>query len=491
MERILLFKEDDWNAMRSYSLQEDQNERAVFCYVEANSDDPSRFYVRAIHLPDEEDYQIKTPAFNSLTPDAQIKLFNTFRRREEMGLLEIHSHPFAAHGVFSSIDDANFPEFCRDVTRRKEGSFMLRMVVGRDEDGFTCLFSLPDSHKEVPVTEIRVIGRNTVKKIRPVSNSSKFRLRLFPVNTKKTSTDNRFTRNVEWLGDVAQGKLSQITLGCIGAGGLMNPFILEAMHTGFKKFVIVDFDKIEEVNFNRLFGITSKDIGQYKVDVLKREMLKFDPDLDITVIKKKIQDDEVQDALQNTDILVSGVDNNESRLVTQIFAARHMIPMFDMGSGIYLDDDHTKIAAKGAQVRVFIPGYACLACQGLNVEEIHSDTWMEARKSAGYVMDTNESPGSVITFNAAIASVALSMLIDYITGINKIPLQVNYDELNYTMRGRNISSRSDCPICGEEGVLGAGMERTKLKGGQEEIPQAADTQETDDTNDSNENERGA
>lgn len=440
----------DYLQMRDHLLRKDDgNEWAAFALIEMDGDNPENFFVRKVMLIDEGGYSEQSPVFNALKPEALIDVINEFKKSSEKGFLEIHSHPFTDHATFSGVDNANYPGFRDDVLRRKTNSFFARLVVGQSDNGFTCFYFNPETRREELIDEIVVIDRNCFRKIKSFTKDRiSNKLSLF--------NKEKLIRNLEVFGEESQKAIQQITLGCIAAGGAMNPFILEAKHAGFKKFIIIDHDNVEEKNYNRLIGLSSSDAGKAKVEVIERELKRFDDSIEIKILKKKFQDDESLSALRSADILVCGVDNDETRLDIQIYAAKNMIPFFDMGSGIYLNEDKTSIEQKGSQVRIYIPGFACLICQGLEVEKIQSESLLENKRLAGYIMGTNESPGSVITVNSAIASVTLSLLIDFVTGKNRIPIHLSYDELQYSMKKHNFQSRPDCPICGAHGITGEG-----------------------------------
>ena len=57
---------------------------------------------------------------------------------------------------------------------------------------------------------------------------------------------------------------------------------------GIENFTLVDFDTISIDNLNRQLFFTTKDVGQYKVDILKNRLLEINPCLNIDTIKEKI-----------------------------------------------------------------------------------------------------------------------------------------------------------------------------------------------------------
>ena len=61
-------------------------------------------------------------------------------------------------------------------------------------------------------------------------------------------------------------------IGIIGLGSV-GSMVAEALaRMGMEKFVLIDFDKVEPHNLDRLVGATNDDIGSYKVDIAKRQI---------------------------------------------------------------------------------------------------------------------------------------------------------------------------------------------------------------------------
>jgi hypothetical protein len=447
--KSLIIQETDYLTLRSL-IQTDEKERAAFAYLGVDSNDLQAFYLKNIRIIKDTEYLIQDKYFNSVDPSVCIEITNDFRNSEVRGFLEMHSHAFAEEGIFSSIDNQNFKGFRNDILRRKPQGIYMRMVIGKKESGFTCLVSNPMTGVEEPVDRIVVHGRSQTRIIYSSYHSSRD-------NPKNHGKDlNQYAGLAEWMGNDRIRMISDIKLGIIAAGGLGNILAYTAPRVGFRDITIIDDDVIEERNYNRLLGLRNTDVGMRKVDLLYRELTEFDPTLEVKIHAGKLQDEQSIALLKDVDILVAGVDNDETRVSAQIFAAKYMKPLFDMGTGIFLNHDKQDLSAKGGRIKVFIPGEACLFCQGLNPAEAHSETWIQNRKSAGYIDGTNESPGSVITFNMTIASMTLSMIMDYITGMNTIPLNLSYDEIGYSTKQRNFSKRSDCPICGHKGIIGEG-----------------------------------
>ena len=459
MTLTLHFLDKDFTSTRNHLISGDGLERAAFCIV-AKDRVSNNFYIRQIILIHE--YKVQTPSFNEISEEALVALLNTFRNHESLGLLEIHSHPFSFNAQFSSVDNDKYPPFMRAILRRKKNGFFMRMVVGKNDNGFTCFYT-SDSGQEIPVNNISIISESGLSFISSYHSVS------FMQNIAE-----RFIRNIQVWGKENQRKIANVKLGFIGAGSVMFPLIQAAMHSGFRNFCIADPDTIEKVNLNRLLGASPEDVGEFKVDVIKKLMLRFDDILLINTEAKKIQERDVQDMLSDCNVLVSGVDNDLARLAIQTFSSRYMMPMLDIGTGIYLNSNGT-IKTKGAKVKFYIPGYTpCLVCQGLDIENVLSESLETSQRLTGYIMETNETPGSIISLNMTISSIALSLLTDFVSGNTPPSNQILYDELNHIIKHTNFKKRDDCKICStNNGIEGQGYISPSLIGGKKSFPKPA------------------
>jgi len=461
----LIFTEKDWNDLHGGLIQPDALERVAVALLGRNDiDNPSKLYVRKLLVFDDE-YFISEEHNNSIfsrgrkmhnshhcklnLPGMQ-KMINLYNLGDVDGLIEVHSHPFSSQAAFSGFDDDKFGSLRKSILKRNKNNqgFFARMVLGKEEAGFTCYYSDPnDANREKEIKEISIFGEKGYRVLHKHNDIP-----------SRVSMSERYLRNVEWLGEDRQASLQDKVIGIVGLGGGGFPFTLMAASAGFRHFILVDFDEIEEKNFNRLSGIKFTDTGRGKVEVVKEKLLLFDPTLDVKTCSKEFGSEEAQSLLRYADTLVGAVDEDSVRLSMQIFASQYMIPYFDIGCGIYLDESRRNILKKGNRIRVSIPGQPCLCCQGLNVNKIKSREQQQAEKLSGYITGTNDSPGSVVTLNTTGASMIVSLLIDYYTGINPIPQQIELDELKYEMKTRKFRSKSECKICGEENIFGTGYQ---------------------------------
>ena len=125
-------------------------------------------------------------------------------------------------------------------------------------------------------------------------------------------------------GLVAQDNLKNATVLVGGVGGLGGFSSMYLALAGVGNIIIVDNDVIEESNLNRQVLYRKEDIGKKKVYVAKERLKDLNPDVEITAIDKRI--DENFEILQKIDIVVDGLDNYESRIALERAALQKLSP---------------------------------------------------------------------------------------------------------------------------------------------------------------------
>ena len=71
-------------------------------------------------------------------------------------------------------------------------------------------------------------------------------------------SDERYSRQ-SFLGDNSEELISRCTIGVPGLGGGGSHIVQQLAHIGFQRYVIYDYDVVEESNLNRLVGAEAID----------------------------------------------------------------------------------------------------------------------------------------------------------------------------------------------------------------------------------------
>ncbi|NDV22059.1 sulfur carrier protein ThiS adenylyltransferase ThiF [Desulfovibrio sp. JC022] len=112
----------------------------------------------------------------------------------------------------------------------------------------------------------------------------------------------------KYLGKDCLHNLQAVRIGIAGAGGLGSNCAMHLVRSGFKKFIIADFDRIEESNLNRQFYFADQ-VGKSKVEALSDNLRAINPDLDITAHVTSIHRENVHELFGDCDVIIEAFDD--------------------------------------------------------------------------------------------------------------------------------------------------------------------------------------
>lgn len=128
-----------------------------------------------------------------------------------------------------------------------------------------------------------------------------------------------FSRHAGLLTPDEQQRLRHSRVAIAGMGGVGGVHLTTLARLGVARFSIADSDWFEVVNFNRQYGARLSDIGRSKVSVMAEEVLRINPETDLRVFGRGIQEDNVKDFLMDADLFVDGIDFFEIGIRRQLF----------------------------------------------------------------------------------------------------------------------------------------------------------------------------
>jgi molybdopterin/thiamine biosynthesis adenylyltransferase len=122
------------------------------------------------------------------------------------------------------------------------------------------------------------------------------------------SYSHAFSRNIGWVTAQEQATLRRKRVAIAGMGGVGGIHLLTLARLGIGAFNIADFDSFNIVNFNRQVGATISSIGKPKADVLAAMARDINPELDIKVFPKGVDDSNLSEFLAGVDVYIDGLD---------------------------------------------------------------------------------------------------------------------------------------------------------------------------------------
>lgn len=120
-----------------------------------------------------------------------------------------------------------------------------------------------------------------------------------------------------------------------GIGGVGGYAVEMLVRSGILNITLVDFDVVDVSNKNRQIIATDSTIGKFKVLAMKERILDINPDCNVTVINKKLTNDNINDFnLLEYDYIIDAIDMITSKISLIKFAHDNNISIISsMGVG--------------------------------------------------------------------------------------------------------------------------------------------------------------
>ena len=97
--------------------------------------------------------------------------------------------------------------------------------------------------------------------------------------------------------------LESVRVGIAGAGGLGSNCAMHLVRSGVKHITSADFDVVNESNLNRQFFFRDQ-IGQKKVEAVKANLLRIEPDADIRAVDMRLDASSAREVFADCGIVV-------------------------------------------------------------------------------------------------------------------------------------------------------------------------------------------
>ena len=434
----LAFSAADYELLRTHLLADDVERCAMlFARQYQRADGQIRLLVREIWLPKEADYLCQSSIEAQLS-GAYVAMVTKEAARRGESLVFVHSHLGDHAPQFSRKDDL--------------GENMLAEFLARRHPSYTHLALVLSAGG----LQARTLG--TTEMIKVVSVGSHRRV-LFDPSGDITVPQLRYDRHVRAFGRAGQQEIQKLHVGIVGLGGTGSLVAQQLGHLGVKNFTLIDPDIVDETNLNRVAGANQSDIGRFKVDVAKRQLLAHNDEIVAKVVQEDVVRARVANLLRDVDVIFSCTDSHGSRSVIQQVAYQYLIPCIDIGSIITIDKE--QIQGIFGRVQLLSPGEPCLWCSSLlDSEEIRRDLMTETeRRTDPYIPGSTEPAPSVIWLNGVVVSMAVGMFMSLVTEAPMPGRHWQYHAHRTTLRKIEYLAREDCFICSKQGVLAKGQEQ--------------------------------
>lgn len=244
------------------------------------------------------------------------------------------------------------------------------------------------------------------------------------------SDEGRYSRNEGLFGAEGQARIARTKVAIVGLGGLGSHVAQQLAYLGVRQFGLVDFDVVTNSSLNRLVGAVDADVeaATKKIAVAARMIQQINPDAAIDVWDGRIVDPGAESLIAWADVVFGCVDRDVHRLELTERCAEHRKPYFDLAS----DTGGGDAPWYGGRV-VFCNGNGCLLClklldqEQIALDKMSPDDRAADRRIYGVRRGALGHHGpSVVSVNGAVASVAVTEFMVYVTGLRDPIGQLTY-----------------------------------------------------------------
>lgn len=219
-----------------------------------------------------------------------------------------------------------------------------------------------------------------------------------------------------------------VIVGVSGTGSIVAEILARL---GVGRLILVDFDRIEERNLNRILNAAPEDVGRFKTHVVRDAIKTFRPETKVETFETMIDAPATLIASSDATIMFSCVDSMEGRYFCDLMVEAFLCPLIDLGVMIPTRKraDDVEIADVCGRIDFVRPGGVSLWArgeitgEGLSAEYIkRTNPDAHARQvEEGYLQGVPEEAPSVISLNMRAASAAVQEWLSRLYAVRHLP----------------------------------------------------------------------
>lgn len=320
-------------------------------------------------------------------------------RREELGIVIVHSHPKGA-ATFSEVDDIGDAELFPTLYGWLDRIEPLGAAVMSSDGTVAARAVMPDG-TFVAAQSVMVVGDD---------------IRIWGLDGQGAELPTFCNRHERFLGDATTRLFRGLRVGVVGCSGTGSPVIEQLARLGVGELVLVDPGLLKGIHLNRHIGMRADEVGQAKVLAKARYLESLGLGTEVEAIVDEVESRGAVLALAGCDVVMGCMDSRCGRQVLNQLASMYLIPYFDLGVGLDVGDNGRVIAAQTA-VHYVKPGGSSLLSRGMfTSEELRAERLLHEnpeafRQEQNYLPGIDEIAPTVVSIAGAVASRAVSMLI--------------------------------------------------------------------------------
>lgn len=283
-----------------------------------------------------------------------------FVRQKGGGIAMIHTHPLGVGTQGVSGPDLYYEQ---DVLSREIFGVTGLPLVGMtlSGNGIWSARFYPKPYKIQWCSAVRIVGKNLTMHFNP-------KIKPPPIPNEK------LVRTTNLWGEEKQSEIMRLKIGIVGLGSVGAGVSTILARMGIGHTIILDYDKVNIHNLDRMPNATMADIGHLKIDVAHEQMLKSATNDEFTCEKYNysiVEENGYCKAL-DCDVVFSCVDRPYPRQVLNHISYSCLIPVIDGGISFLVNGRRLVHGVFRAQT--VGPERACMSCLGaFNPSQVQLD----------------------------------------------------------------------------------------------------------------------
>src|ERR1017187_5348918 len=345
-----------------------------------------------------DECKVRTPDRVTWSTQRLVPLLEEAARRD-LGILKIHSHP-GGYSQFSSVDDES------------------------DNDLFNSVFGWTDSKFPHASAVMLPDGRMFGRAIQPDGSFQTLDSILVPGNDLNFwipefggTLPSFAQRHTQLFGAGTTRRLRELSIAVVGCSGTGSPVIEQLARLGVGRLVLVDPDRVEEKNLNRILNATREDayLKRPKVEVMASAIASMGFATEVEIIPEDLATPRAVKAVAECDVVFGCMDGVEGRHLLNRLAAFYVLPYFDVGVKLQADGSGGVDEACGAVHYIRPDGstlqdrklYTADQLKAAGLRRTDPKAYRDQVK-AGYIRGVDEDRPAVISLNMQMASTAVN-----------------------------------------------------------------------------------
>jgi len=345
-----------------------------------------------------DECKVRTPDRVTWSTQRLIPLLEEAAKRD-LGILKIHSHP-GGYAQFSSVDDESDSDLFNSVFGWTDSAFPHASAVMLPDGRMFGRAILPNGSFQ-PLYSILVPGNNI----------------HFWMSKYSGSLPAFAQRHAQLFGAGTTRRLREMAVAVVGCSGTGSPVIEQLARLGIRRLVLVDPDRVEVKNLNRILNASREDayLKRLKVEVMARAIAHMGFGTEVEIISEDLATPRAVKAVAECDVVFGCMDSVEGRHLLNRLSTFYLLPYFDLGVKLVADGAGGIDEALGAVHYVRPDGstlqdrrvYTADQLKAAGLRRTDPKAYREQLK-AGYIKGVEEDRPAVISINMQLASTAVN-----------------------------------------------------------------------------------